>query len=352
MAIVDCAQLKPGDVVAQDVLTPLGSVLFHKGRVITLREQDILQAFLVQQVNIDRGGQPLAASPEPEMSQDATQSGLHAEYEAMVVQLRKGYSIFAGGDVLPLLDIRASLERLLTHIPDYHVMAFRPRNVDREEFYFHSSVLSALTCYMLAQWVGLPQRDWMQVALAGLLHDIGNIRLDRSIVSKPGILSSSEMEEMKRHTLNGYQMLKPIAALNEGVKLAALQHHERVDGSGYPLGLASDNIHRYAKLVAIADIYHAMTLDKIYRPAMSPYLVLEQIEQEAFGKLDPSYVRKFIEKATQFQNGSLVRLSDGRLGEIVFTDRTAPIRPWVSTSGDIVNLSMERQLYIDELLSR
>lgn len=269
----------------------------------------------------------------------------------MAAQLRKAYALVAGGDALPLLSLRTQLERLLAHSADYQVLAFRPRQASREDFYFHSSVLSALTCYRLAQWTDLPQKDWMQVALAGLLHDIGNVKLDRDILMKPGVLSASEQEEMKRHTLNGYQLLKPIAALNEGVKLSALQHHERVDGSGYPLGLGADNIHRYAKLVAIADIFHAMTLDRAYRPAMSPYVVLEQIEKDAFGSLDPGSVRKFIEKATQFQNGSLVRLSDGRIGEIVFTDRTAPIRPWVSVSGTIVNLSVERQLYIDECIS-
>nr|WP_285891248.1 HD-GYP domain-containing protein [Paenibacillus pasadenensis] len=334
-------------------MSPLGSVLFHKGRVITLRELDILQAFLVPQVHVDREAASAPASQDaPETAPSVARSGLHSEYDAMVSQLRKAYALVAGGDVLPLLELRARLEKLFAHIAEYHVLSFRPRHVDREEFYYHSSVLSALTCYQLAQWLELPQKDWMQVALAGLLHDIGNIRVDRSVLSKPGSLNSSEAEEMKRHTLSGYQLLKPIAALNEGVKLAALQHHERVDGSGYPLGLSLDNIHRYAKLVAIADIYHAMTLDKVYRPAMSPYLVLEQIQQEAFGKLDPGYVRKFIEQSTQSQNGSLVRLSDGRLGEIVFTDRTAPIRPWVSVSGTIVNLSVERQLYIDELISR
>ncbi|QJC50161.1 HD-GYP domain-containing protein [Paenibacillus albicereus] len=354
MPLVDRSQLKPGDVVSQDVLTPLGSVLFHKGRVITLRELDILTAFLVPQVNVERAEEPQQSTAEAAASVSvapAAKSVLHTEYEEMVVQLRRAYALVAGGDALPLLALRTQLERLLSRSAEYRVLSFRPRLASREDFYFHSSVMSALTCYQLAQWTDLPQKDWMQVALAGLLHDIGNVKLDRDILTKPGVLTPGEQEEMKRHTLNGYQLLKPVAALNEGVKLSALQHHERVDGSGYPLGLGSDNIHRYAKLVAIADIFHAMTLERAYRPALSPYVVLEQLEKDAFGSLDPGFVRRFIEKATQFQNGSLVRLSDGRIGEIVFTDRTAPIRPWVSVSGTIVNLTVDRQLYIDECIS-
>ena len=103
--------------------------------------------------------------------------------------------------------------------------------------------------------------------------------------------------------------------------------------------------------MAIADIYHAMTLNRVYRQAASPYLVLEQITKDAFGKLDPAYVRTFVEKSTQFHQGVLVRLSDNRIGEIVFTDRNDPTRPWVSSGGMIVNLFVERQLHIQEILS-
>ncbi|KKC48366.1 HD-GYP domain-containing protein [Paenibacillus sp. D9] len=350
MITVDCAQLKLGDVISQDVLTPLGGVLFHKGRVVTMREMDILTAFMVQQVAIERGGAeaPPAAKSE---SKPLPHSGLTLEYDSMVALLKKAYGQVAGGAALPILELRTGLEKLLSHSRDYQVLSFSPRHVNQEEFYYHSSVLSALTCYQLAQWAGLPSKDWMQVAMGGLLHDIGNVKVDRTILAKPGILTSAEQEEMKRHTLSGYSLLKGVAALNEGAKLSALQHHERIDGSGYPLSLSAENIHPYAKMVAIADIFHAMTLNKIYRRASSPYLVLEQIQQDAFGKLDPSYVRTFIEKATQFHNGTLVRLSDGRVGEIVFTDRNHSTRPWVSVDGSIVDLSTQRRLHIEEVLS-
>jgi len=208
-----------------------------------------------------------------------------------------------------------------------------------------------MSCFMLAKWNGLPRKDWMQAALAGLLHDIGNAKIDKSILNKPTKLAPDEVEEMKRHTVLGYQLLKNVTAINEGVKLAALQHHERIDGSGYPLGLGSDKIHPYAKLVAISDIFNAMTMNRGYRNATSAYVVLEQILQDSFGKLDPAYVQTFIEKVTQFHNGTIVRLSDDRIGAIVFSDRSHPTRPWVSVNGTIINLTTERLLYIEEIMS-
>ncbi|GJM76366.1 hypothetical protein HMSSN036_85820 [Paenibacillus macerans] len=94
-----------------------------------------------------------------------------------------------------------------------------------------------------------------------------------------------------------------------------------------------------------------MTLNRRYRKAKSPYLVLEEIRSEAFGKLDPGVVQSFVDKVTQFHNGTRVRLSDGSVGEIVFSDRNHPTRPMVSVKGEIVNLVLTRELHIEEVLS-
>lgn len=141
-------------------------------------------------------------------------------------------------------------------------------------------------------------------------------------------------------------------AINEGVKLTAIQHHEREDGSGYPLGIKGDKIHLYSKIVAISDIFHAMTSDRYHKKAASPYLVLDQLFTESFGKLEPALVQTFIQKVTQFHNGVLVKLNDKRIGEIVFSDRANPTRPWVNVNGQIINLTMERSLYIQDVIQK
>ncbi|WP_219834688.1 HD-GYP domain-containing protein [Paenibacillus sp. R14(2021)] len=357
MGTVAVSQVKLGDKIAQDVLTPLGSVLFHKGKVIMPREYEILQAFLVAQVNIDVPGERKEAEEAAmekvleKVKETSVKSSLMEQYERTVVLLKSVFAQMMSGQALPILDIRNQLEAMLQHSNEYKMLTFSPQNVPNEDYLFHKSVMSALSCFMLAQWTGLPKKDWMQSALAGLLHDVGNAKIDRNILYKPTKLSPEEVEDMKRHTLLGYQLLKNVTAINEGVKLAALQHHERFDGSGYPLGIGQDKIHPYAKFVAISDIFNAMTMKRSYRDATSPYLVLEQLLQDSFGKLDPTYVRVIIDKATQIHNGTLVRLSDNRIGEIVFSDRNHPTRPWVSINGQIVNLANERQLYIEEVIS-
>lgn len=353
MAAVTLSHLKLGDKIGEDVLTPLGGVLFQKGKVITAKELEILQAFLVTSVVVEaiKGREEAAEEVIQEIKLPAGSSPLHDEYDKMLEVLRQVFnSSVAAGQTLAIMDIRTQLEKLLRYSKSYNVLTFMPRQFSERDYLLHNSITCALTSYLIAQWTGLPQKDWMQIALGGLLHDIGNMRIDKAILTKPNGLSLEEQEEMKRHTVLGYQMLKNVAALNEGAKMAALQHHEKVDGTGYPLGIDATKIHPYAKIIGIADIFHAMTLNKAYRKAVSPYLVLEQIQSDSFGKLDPGYVSTFVEKATQFHNGTIVRLSDGRIGEIIFTDRVHPTRPWVSIDGKIVNLTLERQYHILEVL--
>jgi HD-GYP domain-containing protein (c-di-GMP phosphodiesterase class II) len=210
----------------------------------------------------------------------------------------------------------------------------------------------SLTSYQLAKWHNFQQKDWIPIALSGLLHDIGNVKIDNALYEKSSKLTPAEEEEVRKHTVLGYQIIKNMPAINEGVKLSTLQHHEREDGSGYPLSLKGDKIHIYSKILAIADIFHAMTNERAYRKVKSPYLVLEDLLKESFGKLDPSLVQTFINRVTSLQNGTLVRLSDNRLGEIVFSDRSYPTRPWISINGAVINLMVERSLFIKEVIAK
>jgi HD-GYP domain-containing protein (c-di-GMP phosphodiesterase class II) len=261
--------------------------------------------------------------------------------------LQRTMSMVNSGMKLPVLDLRNSLNALLDHMDEYNILSFLvPTSVGPVDFMVRNSVLSAMTSYQLAKWNKLPEKDWFQISLAGLLHDIGNVKVDQAILNKPSRLTAEEMQEMKQHTVYGFRLLEGSPSLNQGVWLTALQHHERIDGSGYPLKVKGDKIHPYAKIVAIADTYHAMTSNSHYRKAESPYLVLEELHSGSFGRLDPFYVQTFIERTTQFHNGAFVKLNDGRIGEIVFSDRNNPTRPMVSLNGQIVNLSQQRQFFI------
>lgn len=370
---IPVTELKPGLKIVSNVYSPLGGLLLQKGKVLLPRDLDILRAFMISSVEIEEpfksakesnntSSTPAAAKLEkaaatvPSTSAAASEvehlptSSLHQEYDRMLHLTKSAFQSVLAAE-LPIYELRRQLEALIKQMKHYKVLTFTPRNMNEYDYLYHNAILSSMTSYLLAQWHGLPQKDWMQVAFAGLLHDIGNTKVDPLILYNPDPLTENESEEMQMHTTYGYQQLRKTSAINEGVRLTALQHHEKMDGSGYPFHLTGEKIHVYARIVAIADIFHAMTLNRRYRKAQSPYLVLEQLKSEAFGKLDPSIVQTFVEKVTQFHNGMRVRLSNGKTGEIIFSDRNHPTRPMVSVNGEIINLVKDTSFHIEEVLS-
>ncbi|MFC5450653.1 HD-GYP domain-containing protein [Paenibacillus aestuarii] len=352
MPTVAVTQVRTGEKLGDNVTTKLGNTLFHKGKILTDRDIEVLKAFLISSVYIESRSSAEAevGTEEVKTAEGSAPPPFLAEYQNMLTLLKRLFHLANGGQPLPIFDIRTRLEALIQHIDAYKVLTFVPKNSLLQDFVYHNSIMVSLTSYLLAKWHGLPQKDLMQIALAGLLHDIGMAKVDYAIVEKKNKLTVQEMDEVKQHTLMGYQILKNITAINDGVKLSALQHHEREDGSGYPLAVKGDKIHIYAKIVMIADIYHAMTSDRFYRTGQSPYLALEQLFTESFGKVDPTLVQVLINKLTQISNGTLVKLSDDRIGEIVFSDRSNPTRPWVNVNGQIVNLAVDRRLWIQDVL--
>lgn len=350
---VAVSQLKYGERLGDIVITKMGNTLFQKGKVIQERELEILKAFLIPSVYIEakNTNELEQENEEPKPKEAESIHPFYLEYQKMVKLLKRVFLLANGGQQLPILEIRTGIETLISHIDAYKVLTFVPKNRNLHEYIYHKSILVSLTAYSLARWAGLPQKDLVQIALAGLLHDIGTSKVDVALLEKKSRLTAEEMDEIKQHTLIGYQILKNMSGINEGVKLTALQHHEREDGSGYPMGVKSDKIHMYAKIVAIADIYNAMTNERYYKPALSPYMVLEQLLTESFGKVDPTLVQVFMNKSTQISNGTLVKLSDNRVGEIIFSDRSHPTRPWVNVNGTIVNLTVERNLFIQDVIS-
>ncbi|MEK0315183.1 HD-GYP domain-containing protein [Cohnella sp. 56] len=353
MAVLPVTQVQTGDQLLREVQTTFGNLLFPEGRTLSGRDLEILQAFLIPEADIKRAGLEESDLTESEEDKDKglPLSSLHQSFLKLEKLLKHTFHMMGPGQKLPVFEIRGGLKDLLDHVEDYHVLTFVPPHDPSMEGWIRGSVLTALTAYQLARWMKLPDKDWVPVALAGLLHDIGNARIDSAILRKPGRLTAEELSEMRQHTVYGYKLLEGVTSLNQGIILTALQHHERIDGSGYPMKAIGDKIHPYAKIVAIADMYHAMTSARTYRTAQSPYVVLEQLQKEAFGKLDPFMIQCFIERNTQFHNGMLVQLNDNRVGEIVFTDRAQPTRPMVSIFGDIVNLAKERNLYITAVYS-
>lgn len=156
----------------------------------------------------------------------------------------------------------------------------------RDEFARDHSERVAEYSTMLAEELGLPSEEIQQVRISALLHDIGKIGVPDAVLNKPGRLTEEEYEKMKKHTICGGEILKDIEML-QGVDVVARHHHERYDGSGYPDGLCYDEIPYYARIVAVADAYDAMTSNRVYRERLSIERVYQEIEEGIGLQFDP-----------------------------------------------------------------
>jgi len=221
------------------------------------------------------------------------------------------------------------------------------RNYD-DMTYVHSLNVS-LICNIFASWLKFTQEDTRILTLGGLLHDIGKMLIPREVIAKEGKLTAEEFKIIKTHSLKGYQVLKD-QAIDVRVKYAALMHHERCDGSGYPNGFVADQIDDYAKIIAIADVYDAMTSNRRYRDAICPFDVVEEFERDGFLKYDPGFLMTFMERIVQSYLHNIVRLNDGREGEVIMINKLALSRPVVRIGNGFVDLSKERKLMIQAII--
>ncbi len=173
-----------------------------------------------------------------------------------------------------------------------------------------------------------------EMAMGSFLHDIGKLCISREIINKSGKLSEAECEEVKRHTIYGYDILRQASCFSLLSAHVALQHHERLDGSGYPRALTGDEIHEYAKIVAIADVYDAMTTNRMCQKAMLPNQVMEMLYAGSGTKFDTHYLTTFRNSIVLYPVGLTVTLSTGERGVVVDNNTSAPNRPVVRVLED------------------
>ncbi len=220
-----------------------------------------------------------------------------------------------------------------------------------DDYTFFHSVNTAIIAGVVAQWLGYQAEEIREIVAAGLLHDVGKTQIPLEILNKPGKLNHEEMKVMQLHATYSYKLISESGDFSSNVALAALQHHERLDGTGYPAKVLSRKIHPYAKLVALADIYDAMTSDRVYREKVTPFEVVETLIQDMFGKLDPDMCSVFLKNLKDHFIGYVVQLNDGREAEVVFLGQSKATRPVVRTrDGNVIGLDKTHDLGIVKVL--
>lgn len=197
-----------------------------------------------------------------------------------------------------------------------------------DEYTFKHSVDVATMAMIVAKKHGLKQNEVYELGISGLLHDVGKSKIPNEILNKAGKLTDEEFMMMKQHTLFGYQILKEKDDLSNPIKLGVLQHHEKMNGRGYPMGVSADKINLFARIISVADIYDALVTERPYKKPFSPRDAVEMI-MSMTEELDINVMKSFMESVILYPVGTDVELSTGEHARVIENNSQYVLRPKV-----------------------
>jgi putative nucleotidyltransferase with HDIG domain len=345
----DCIR---GDVLAEDIYIPNRNIpLAVKGNPVDDKLKEKLIDNKVFKIYVEEE-RVTDASTEVEVSPECSKTEKFiAQYSKDVTAIKSVFQEIASGKDPDLGMIADMSQNLLENSDDIFRVVDSINSVRGiDEYTYTHSINVALYSMFIARWMGLEEDMVNDVIKAGLLHDIGKARIPSEILNKRGPLSDIEFEKMKEHPVIGYDICNEMSGIKDSIKEAVLLHHEKADGSGYPKGLRDGEFGLYAKIVSIADIYDAITSERVYKKKQTPFETFSEIKEVAYGKLDIKISDLFLSNIASFYVGSKVRMNTGEIGEIAFIYPHKIDQPLVNIGGKMVDISKEKGYSIEELI--
>lgn len=196
---------------------------------------------------------------------------------------------------------------------------------------------------VIGRELGFDHDQLNRLAIGAVLHDIGKVKTPREILDKAGPLTPDEYEVMRRHARDGWDMVHGVLDTWHTATVSILQHHERMDGSGYPEGLQGDGIYIFSRIVAVADVFDATRAERSYRGSLPGQTVYDILQNEAGIRLDSQVVEALMRRVAFYPTGEIVRLGDGSTGIVTKQNPDAPLLPTVVRVADGHYLPTDRE---------
>jgi HD-GYP domain-containing protein (c-di-GMP phosphodiesterase class II) len=359
-------ELNIGTIIAEDIFANTKTPIIYKDSKITYEHLHIFEAFNIQNVLIYIEDVLKVTSQDPvtnpintEFISRATPQTQYNTFESMylttVSQFKKEFTNWCAGSKVDVAKVRSIIiplvDRILmdrTHL--YELNSFS----NPVDYLYHHCVSIGLVAASIGNKLGFDRGTCIQIGLAGILADSGMAKVPQKILAKKEALTSIEFAEIRKHPIHSYAMVKDSPILKNEMKEAIFKHHERIDGSGYPLGKKIELIRDYSQILALADVYHAMTSERLYRTKQSPFIVIEMIKEAEFGKFDTNVVQALTDLIVQLPIGTKVELSNLERGEVMYINAYQPTRPLIKlqATGELIDLAVNKQYYISRILTQ
>ena len=338
MKTSDC---EPGMVLASDIVNDYGAVILYQNSIL---DEYSINKLMKLGLNFVKVYKDYEFKEKKQVVIEAQYNNNLEEFKQVIWDISCG----RGLEMERIHEVSKSLSNNFDSINDLVTCLSKVRSIN-EYTYTHSLNVSLL-CSLLGSWLNLSHTQIEQLSYCGILHDIGKSKVPPEILNKPDALTNKEFDEIKKHPVTAYKLLEQNESISKDVALGVLMHHEREDGSGYPFGLHSNQIHYYAKVLAVVDVYDAMTSNRVYKKRQPPFDVLEMYESEYLTKCDAGIMLTFLKHISSYYVGNMVKLSDGSTAEIIYINSNRISRPLVKSKDSIIDLSSRPDLKIVEML--
>lgn len=329
MRLVSIHNCHLGMVVAKTIYTEQGLILIAEGTMLTERAIELLKKrnipFLY--VEDERLKDIEVTDNIPVELRVETINTINEVYEQLSMENSKKSRTFEG---ISIEKLKLTLKDLMNEIKSKNNVINLLADIFSYDSYTfsHSTNVTLYTLAMAIQ-LGFTEKQLMEIGIGSMLHDIGKRKIPKEILHKKGKLTKEEYELIQLHPEYGFHMLRNEPSIPLLSAHCALQHHEKIDGTGYPQGLKGDEIHYYSKILAVADVFDALTSDRPYRKAMLPHEAMEVLYAETFTHFDPKYVKVFQQSVATYPVGITVMLNTGETGVVVDYHKNYPNRPTV-----------------------
>jgi putative nucleotidyltransferase with HDIG domain len=352
---VHVTDLKDGDILTTDTFNNFGLHVLSKGTTLCSKEISMLFQHQIDYVDIDirSSAQPVTAGTSRTIETSVSPKWMPTVkpiYEDTIKGFKTLFEQAINEGIVEEKTVKDTFKPLVDNFcMERDVVSILLLLNTKDDYTYQHSVQVGMLSFYLASWLGYSQEEAVEIGQAGFLHDIGKCRIDNAILNKPGRLTEEEFDEIKRHPQYGYDIIQN-SMTNEIAAIAAAQHHERIDGSGYPLGLKDEQIHPVAKIVSVVDVYSAMISMRVYREKRDLLHVLREIYRMSFNELDAKTAHTFIKHMIPNFIGKRAILDNGQTGIIVMTHPTEFFRPLIQIDEQFVDLTVERDIEVTEII--
>ena len=353
---VRTSSLKEGMKVDQSIIDKTRRVLIARGTILDTYLIDALKRLGINGVYVREGEDieletPADHVPVSEETQKKIEKLTVADRsrvtltESVKKRVQEGISyLYSNTSANDFADASKSIAtELLKAIDDNDALAVDIGMLKvSDEYTFKHSVDVATMAMVVAKKMGFSEEEVYDIGVAGLLHDLGKSKVPVEILNKPGKLTDEEFEVMKKHSLYSYDILKDNKGIKDIVKLAVLQHHEKINGQGYPMGLMADQISKFAKILTVVDIYDALVTERPYKEAFTQRDAVEMLMAMTY-ELDMDALKGFLGSVILYPVNCIVQLSNGESARVVENYTDYILRPKVVglQSGRVYDLAYD-----------